>query len=106
MDWSEYVTTLVDGRNQTEIAAKCGVHQTTISRWMRGKGGKPTVETAVAFARACDANPLEALAVLDVIKVDDVVPVVHMRPSARELSDADLVAELKRRLETREMVQK
>jgi transcriptional regulator with XRE-family HTH domain len=60
-DWSDYVRRIVGELNQLEIAAKTGLAQTNIGRWLRGAPGQPKADSVVIFARAFDQPPVEAL---------------------------------------------
>lgn len=104
MKWSDYVSRLVGGRNQADVAMLSGVSQGTISRWLR-KNQHPNVETAIDFARACGGNPVEALVVLGVIRARELDQVVELGASADDLNNGQLVELLARRLGVRVSVE-
>lgn len=59
--WSEYVRRVSAGHTQIQIAAKTGLAQTNVGRWLRGEPGVPRAESVIAFARAFHESPVEAL---------------------------------------------
>lgn len=61
--WQDYVRAIAGpDATQREIADRSGVHFTTISNWLNGRR-QPPADTAIAFARAYDVNPVEALVI-------------------------------------------
>lgn len=68
--WATYVRRTAGTNSQALIVSATGIHQATVSRWLRGES-KPRPETAVAFARAYNANPVDALVAAGVLKVSD-----------------------------------
>lgn len=60
--WHEYVRAIAGNATQREIAEQTGIHYTTISNWFNDRR-LPPAPTAIAFARAYDLNPVEALVV-------------------------------------------
>jgi transcriptional regulator with XRE-family HTH domain len=99
-DWSEYVRRIVGDLNQLEIAAKTGLAQTNIGRWLRGIPQAPKVESVVAFARAFNQPPVEALVAAGYITAEEAgVKARKTRTPLREYSQVELLDELLRRTE-------
>lgn len=65
--WAAYVQRHTEGQTQGEVAARTGLYQSTISRWLSASDLKPTAPAVVAFARAYGLPPVEALVVAGVI---------------------------------------
>lgn len=91
-----------DAETQAEIAARAGgiVDQTTVSRWLKGEGGRPSIEKAVEFARAIGESPIRALVALRYLEPDDLTGEVRLVISPAELTDDALLQELSGRLRT------
>lgn len=102
--WSDFMRNIrrSETETQAEIAARAGgiVDQTTVSRWQKGEGGKPSIEKAVAFARAIGESPIRALLALRYLEPDDITGEVRLVISPAELTDDALVQELSNRLHT------
>jgi transcriptional regulator with XRE-family HTH domain len=60
MTWWRYVVTVTGEATQKDIASATGIDQSSISRWQRGTS-TPRAEAVVAFARAYERSPVEAL---------------------------------------------
>ncbi|GAB7068437.1 helix-turn-helix transcriptional regulator [Mycobacterium hodleri] len=60
MTWWRYVVTVAGDATQKDIASATGIDQSSISRWHRGTNA-PRAEAVVAFARAYERSPVEAL---------------------------------------------
>lgn len=98
MNWAEYVTAKMVGHTQEDVATMVGVDQSTISRWKRGKGGPPSAENAIAFARAVKDSPIKALLIVGILNAREVEGGVAMDASSADLTDEQLVYEIERRL--------
>lgn len=70
--WAEYVQHHTPNETQGQVAARTGISQGTISRWLAGSA-MPTAQAVVAFARAYHINPVEALVAAGVITADEAV---------------------------------
>lgn len=68
--WHEYVRAIAGNATQREIADHTGVHFTTISNWLNDRR-QPPASTAIAFARAYNLNPVEALVVAGYLTGDE-----------------------------------
>lgn len=68
--WATYVRRTAGTNSQALIVSATGINQATVSRWLRGES-KPRPETAVVFARAYKADPVEALIAAGVLKPSD-----------------------------------
>lgn len=97
MDWSEYVASRAEGRNQEEIALRVGVSQSSISRWKAGKG-RPSAENAISFARATGDPPVAGLLAAGFLRHDEVDGVVRVATSLSDSATDALLTELGRRL--------
>jgi hypothetical protein len=93
-EWSAYVRRVVGTMNQIDIAARTGLAQTNVGRWLRGAPGQPRANSAVQFARAFDQSPLEALVAAGYLTAEEANATVIMRPGLSEYSPAELLAEL------------
>ena len=96
--WSEYVVRAMGDRNQADVAEISGISQSTISRWRNEKGGQPSADNAVAFARATGGNPVEALVIIGAIHADELGRAVSVHTDGDDLTNTELVALLARRL--------
>jgi transcriptional regulator with XRE-family HTH domain len=93
-DWSAYVRRVVGDMNQLDIAARTGLAQTNVGRWLRGAPGQPRAESAVQFARTFGREPLEALIAAGYLTAAEAGATVILRPGLAEYSSAELLAEL------------
>jgi transcriptional regulator with XRE-family HTH domain len=102
--WSDFMRNIrrSETETQAQIAARSGgvVDQTTVSRWQRGDGGEPSIEKAVAFARAIGESPIRALIALRYLEPDDITGEIRLVISPAELTDDALLQELSNRLHT------
>lgn len=97
-DWSDYVRRIAGGLNQLEIAAKTGLAQTNIGRWMRGEHVIPKAESVVAFARAFNEPPVEALVAAGYITAEEAgARARKAKTPLREYSEHELIDELSSR---------
>lgn len=97
MNWAAYVTSKTAGLNQEELALRCGVSQSTVSRWKSGKGS-PSVENVIDFSRAVGDSPVAALVQFGILRRDEVASVVELEMPLDRLEAADLLRELGRRI--------
>jgi transcriptional regulator with XRE-family HTH domain len=98
-DWSDYVRRIVGDLNQLEIAAKTGLAQTNIGRWLRGIPQAPKVESVVQFARAFGQPPVEALVAAGYITAEEAgAKARRQRTPLSEYSEEELVDDLRRRV--------
>lgn len=92
--WPEYVRRVTRGHSQAQIAAKTGVAESNISRWMRGTHGQPKPENVLALAKAFDQPPIEALIAAGYVSREDVNA---ERTPLSAYTMAELIDELRRR---------
>lgn len=78
------------------FATLTGVDQTAIGRWLRGDTGAPRAESVVAFARAVNRPPVEALIVAGYLSPDDVQGAT-VRGSLDDFTVDELLDELRKR---------
>jgi transcriptional regulator with XRE-family HTH domain len=93
--WSEYVRDVAGGLNQLQIAAKTGLAQTNIGRWLRGEPGAPRADTVIAFARAFDQPAVEALLAAGYLTSEEAE--AKARTPLAEFTMHELIEELNRR---------
>lgn len=97
-EWSGYVRRVSGGRNQLDIAAKTGLAQTNIGRWLRGESVVPKAESVVAFARAYGQSPLEALVAAGYITEEEAgIRPRKTKTPLKEYSEVELLEEMLRR---------
>lgn len=97
MEWSEYVARCMGDLDQVQASLLTDIPQSTISRWLSGQ--RPNVYTAVEFARKMSkGDPIEALLALDIIRPGELSKVVEIRGQVDDLTDAELLESLARRL--------
>jgi transcriptional regulator with XRE-family HTH domain len=97
-DWSDYVRRVSGGRNQLDIAAKTGLAQTNIGRWLRGESVIPKAESVVAFARAYGQSPVEALGAAGYITAEEAGSKPRKQKTPlKEYSEVEMLEELRRR---------
>lgn len=85
------------GETQAEIAARTGIEQSSISRWHQGRN-TPRAELAVAFARAYQRSPVEALIVAGYLNRDEVGGVIELETSLSAVPTSHLLDALSRRI--------
>lgn len=71
--WAAYVRTAIGDDTQETVARRSGIHQPTISRWLRGVQPQPSAPNVVAFARAYGLPPVQALVAAGVLNADEAV---------------------------------
>jgi transcriptional regulator with XRE-family HTH domain len=99
MTWWRYVVAVTGAATQKDIASATGIDQSSISRWQRGTN-TPRAEAVVAFARAYDRSPVEALVAAGYLSSDE-IGVVELTTLSGDLSGASvdmLLGELRRRI--------
>jgi hypothetical protein len=94
--WWSYVTRTAPGRTRAEIGGLAGVDPSQVSRWR--SGGTPRPENAIRFARGAGGDPVEALVVAGFLAADEASAATVIRTGAGDLSDEDLLAEIRERL--------
>lgn len=102
--WAEYMRRVTDGATQVQIAERTGIEQSSISRWRQGRN-TPRAELVVAFARAYDRNPIEALIVAGYLNRDEVGVTIELETSLSAVSTERLLGEVSRRLSDLERAQ-
>lgn len=101
MSWGTYVTEHSGNDINRVVAAKIGVTEPNVSRWKR-TDQVPRAETVAAFARAYGRPVLEAFVAAGFLTARE----AKARPSAAvsldQLSDDELLAEVRRRMRGQE----
>lgn len=97
--WARYVRDVAGNLNQLEIAAKTGIAQSNVGRWLRGEPGTPKADSVVALARAFDQPPVEALVAAGYITEEEAgAKARRTRTPLNDYTDVELVDELRRRV--------
>jgi len=97
--WARYVRDVAGNLNQLEIAAKTGIAQSNVGRWLRGEPGIPKAESVVALARAFDQPPIEALVAAGYItEAEAGAKARRARTPLNDYTEAELLDELRRRV--------
>lgn len=97
--WTNYVKSVIEpGERQIDIAARTGIDQTTISRWLSSEQKSITPRSVALFARGYEKSVLEAFVYAGFLtereaglKISDVV-------DPHQLSNTALLREVERRL--------
>lgn len=95
--WPEYLRRISGGQTQAQIAARIGIGRLSVCNWLHGKT-HPKAETVIAVARVYGRPPVEALLAASYLQADEIDQPVEVRASLREVADADLATEVRRRL--------
>ena len=93
--WSAYVRRLSGTMNQTEVAEKVGMAQSNVGRWLRGERAVPRAESVIAFARAFNQPPVEALIAAGYLTPDEAASTA--RTPLSQYSRDELFDELRNR---------
>lgn len=94
MSWWAYVQRVSKGANQTDIGKAIGVSGPTINRW---QSSAPKPANVAAFARAYKRPILEAFIEAGYLSREEAA-VNEIPADLTEVSDDDLLAEVRRRL--------
>lgn len=93
--WPDYVRRIAAGLTQAQIAEKIGVASSNVGRWLRGEPGMVRAETVIAFAKAFNEPPMEALVAAGYFSPDESAG--QARTPLSQYSTDELFAELRRR---------
>ncbi|MEU4800871.1 helix-turn-helix transcriptional regulator [Actinosynnema sp. NPDC023587] len=95
--WWTYLEENLANRGLTtgDLARGAGVDRSRLSDWKRG--GKASLESARAIAALFDAGPLEVMVAAGLITREEAA-LRRTRPDPGQLSDEELIAELRRRM--------
>jgi transcriptional regulator with XRE-family HTH domain len=96
--WPEYVQRIAGGLTHAQIAARSGVSVSNVGRWLRGELTSPDAGNVIAFAKAFDRPPLEALTAAGYFTEDEVIP--EARTPLSDYAIPELLDELRRRTVT------
>ena len=101
--WTEYVERVLAGFPRKDAARQAKISEPTLSRWINPAPGKrPSAENVVAFARAFHQSPVKALLAARYLTAEDIPNgVIEVYQARSELSDDELIAELRTRLAER-----
>lgn len=95
-DWPEYVRKVTQGHTQAQIAQRTGISVSNIGRWLRGElVATPDAANVIAFARAFNQPPIEALAAAGYFTPDEIEPTG--RTPISQYGTDELLDELRRR---------
>lgn len=96
-EWWAYVQQRTTGSTQKAISDETGVEQTVLSRWKLGRN-RPEAQSVVEFARAIHRPPTEALVAAGYLRAAEVAASIEVVRPLTDLSDDDLLAEVRRRM--------
>lgn len=101
--WAEYVERILAGISRKDAARQAGISEATLSRWVDpAVGKKPLAEHVIALAKAFHQEPVKALIAAGYLTPEDIPSgVIEIYQARSELSDDELVAELRSRLAER-----
>lgn len=99
--WAEYVRRRTAGLPRDQVAKAAGVSPSHLGRWMDGKGGLPRAENVIAFARAMNLPPKEALVAAGYLSEDEAGAVIEMMESLADIPDSVLLHQIGMRLAER-----
>lgn len=95
--WPEYLRRIAGAATQSQIAEQIGIGRLSVNNWLHGKT-RPKAETVIAVARVYGRPPVEALLAAQYLEPTEVEQPIEIKPSPRGITDADLAAEVHRRL--------
>lgn len=101
MDWTTYVRRVVGTDTQTQVAAKTGINQTTISRWLNpdaAEGRRLSSQAVAAFARGYDRKVVEAFVVAGFLTPAEANMTTSEPVDLSEVPRDELLAEIQRRM--------
>lgn len=104
MNWWAYVERVASGDSQATIAAAARVSPPTVSRWSTQKQGVDPQNVAT-FARSYGRPVLEALVAAGFLTAEEAEERPTAAPSLGALTDDELLAEIKIRMEMRHHAQ-
>jgi transcriptional regulator with XRE-family HTH domain len=98
--WSAFVRRVTGGATQVDIAKRAGLAQTNVGRWLRGDPGAPRADSVIAFARAFNEDPVEALIAAGYLENAELTGSGPRTPLS-QYSDEEITHELQSRLRDR-----
>lgn len=99
-----YLMRITDNASGVAISRAAEVDAGNVSRWKTGKTS-PSAESVVKIARVWGRSPTEALVASGHLEADEVGGVVEVARGPAELSDDELLAEIRERMEARHAVE-
>lgn len=96
--WWDYFIATAGTADGATIAAAAGVSTPQVSRWKTGIN-RPDADKVVRFARHYGKPPLEGLIAAGYISVQEAGAIVTVPRPVEELSDDELLAEIRHRME-------
>lgn len=97
MTWSEYVRWVIGDARQIDVAARTGIDQGTVSRWLRDERASVSYQAARALARAYGRPVLEAFTLAGILGADETGIHAPLVLSLRDVPTDELLEELRRR---------
>lgn len=95
--WPEYVRRIAGGLTQAQIAARVGgVSTSSVGSWVRGEPGQPDAGNVIAFAKAFNQPPLEALTAAGYFDHGETIP--QSRTPLSRYSTEELLDEIRARM--------
>lgn len=97
--WTEYVVkTIEPGESQSDVARRCGIDQTTISRWLHGQRSAITSQSVAKFARGYGQSVLGAFIAAGFLSPSEAGVKVADVVDWDRVSNDELLREMQRRL--------
>lgn len=97
--WWKYVQSVAGDTQAKDIADRVGIDKSNLTRWKQGS--RPAVEFVLQFARKYNRPVVESLAAAEYI-TDAEANIREVKVGASDLGNAELIAELARRLDSAE----
>lgn len=107
LQWRAYVRRVVGDDRNAEISRKTGIDQGTISRWLKTDNPPPSVTppTVRMFALGYGRPVLEAFTRAGILYPEETgISADPLRVDWLQVSDAELLAEVRHRMERRQRV--
>jgi transcriptional regulator with XRE-family HTH domain len=102
--WPQYVSYWIeDDERQVDVADRTGIDQTTISRWLAGERKSITSQSVAKFARGYGRPVIEAFVAAGFLSESEAGLQTSDMPDWRKITDAQLLAELQRRMRLRSL---
>jgi transcriptional regulator with XRE-family HTH domain len=102
--WWEYVSRISGGAPQQDIAHRVGVDASRISGWKRG--GQPSAQNAVAFARAYNRPAVEGLVAAAYLSPGEAGEVATIQTALADIPTEVILGEVRRRMDSGDNSQK
>lgn len=95
--WWDYVVRVAGTDVQKQMALDTGISESAFSRWKKGTHAADA-GNVVAFARAHNRPPVEALVAAGYLSESEAAAVIEVQRDLEERTDDELLAEVRRRM--------